>query len=265
MRKILLLATAGVAVYGAASWWRANRRAGASFVNRIVDPWLERRGFISGSHGELGLVEHVGRKSGTLRRTPIHPMPIPGGFRIIVPIGERSEWARNVLAAGQLPACRRRAADPARRPDPRNAGPGPWPSAPGARSVRVAGLPVSASANDGGAELSGRSAQPRANGARSAGGGGVAAAEELLPVERAPRQRSLRARDHFVVDGSVGLELPRVTRRPRRTSHAPPVDRSGSSRLTSWSATRSASGHVSDRAAERAEARRPPRRDRCAG
>ena len=27
-------------------------------------------------------------------------MPTADGFRIIVPIGERSEWARNVLAAG---------------------------------------------------------------------------------------------------------------------------------------------------------------------
>jgi hypothetical protein len=27
-------------------------------------------------------------------------MPIPDGFRIIVPVGEQSQWARNVLAAG---------------------------------------------------------------------------------------------------------------------------------------------------------------------
>lgn len=27
-------------------------------------------------------------------------MPVPGGYRVIVPIGERSEWARNVQAAG---------------------------------------------------------------------------------------------------------------------------------------------------------------------
>jgi deazaflavin-dependent oxidoreductase (nitroreductase family) len=46
------------------------------------------------------LIEHVGRRSGIVRRTPIHPVPTDDGFRIIVPIGEESEWARNVLAAG---------------------------------------------------------------------------------------------------------------------------------------------------------------------
>lgn len=100
MRKELSFVVAAAGLYGAARWWRENRRAGASLVNRIVDPWLERRGFIGGSRGELGLIEHVGRKSGIVRRTPIHPMPTADGFRILVPIGEQSEWARNVLAAG---------------------------------------------------------------------------------------------------------------------------------------------------------------------
>jgi hypothetical protein len=96
----MFVAAAVAGLFGAARWWRQNRRAGADFVNRIVDPWLVRRGLIGGSHGELGLIEHIGRKSGNVRRTPIHPMPTADGFRIIVPIGERSEWARNVLAAG---------------------------------------------------------------------------------------------------------------------------------------------------------------------
>lgn len=100
MRKIMFLAAAAVGLYGAARWWRQNRRTGAKLVNRIIDPWLVRRGLISGSRGELGLIEHVGRKSGIVRRTPIHPMATAGGFRIIVPIGDRSEWARNVMAAG---------------------------------------------------------------------------------------------------------------------------------------------------------------------
>jgi deazaflavin-dependent oxidoreductase (nitroreductase family) len=100
MRKLIFFAVAGIGLYGALQWWRDNRRAGADFMNRTVDPWLDRSGLIGGSGGELGLIEHVGRKSGTVRRTPIHPMPTADGFRIIVPIGERSEWARNVLAAG---------------------------------------------------------------------------------------------------------------------------------------------------------------------
>jgi deazaflavin-dependent oxidoreductase (nitroreductase family) len=100
MRKLVFLAAAAAGVYGVARWWRQHRRVGTDFVNLTINPWLERRGFIGGSHGELGLIEHVGRKSGTVRRTAIHPMPTADGFRIIVPVGEQSQWARNVLAAG---------------------------------------------------------------------------------------------------------------------------------------------------------------------
>ena len=100
MRKLMFLAATAAGLYAAARWWREHRRTGTDFVNNNINPWLERHGLVRGSRGELGLIEHVGRKSGTVRLTPIHPMPIPGGFRIIVPVGERSHWARNVLAAG---------------------------------------------------------------------------------------------------------------------------------------------------------------------
>jgi hypothetical protein len=30
----------------------------------------------------------------------VHPVPTAEGFRVVVPLAERSEWARNVLAAG---------------------------------------------------------------------------------------------------------------------------------------------------------------------
>jgi deazaflavin-dependent oxidoreductase (nitroreductase family) len=100
MRKLMVLAATASGLYAAARWWREHRRTGTDFVNNNINPWLERHGLVGGSHGELGLIEHIGRKSGTVRLTPIHPMPVPGGFRIIVPVGERSQWARNVLAAG---------------------------------------------------------------------------------------------------------------------------------------------------------------------
>jgi hypothetical protein len=101
MRTLSFLASTALALFVLAEWWRAHRRVGVEFMNRTVNPWLERRGVLGSSRGELGLIEHVGRISGTVRQTPIHPMPIAGGFRIIVPVGERSEWARNVLAAGR--------------------------------------------------------------------------------------------------------------------------------------------------------------------
>jgi deazaflavin-dependent oxidoreductase (nitroreductase family) len=100
MRKLIAVAVAALGVYAAADWWRQHRRAGTEFVNRVIDPWLVARGVIAGSRGEIGLLEHVGRKSGIVRQTPVHPVPTADGFRIIVPIGEASQWARNVVAAG---------------------------------------------------------------------------------------------------------------------------------------------------------------------
>jgi deazaflavin-dependent oxidoreductase (nitroreductase family) len=100
MRKFIVLAATVAGLYGAVLWWRQNRRVGTDLVNRVINPWLVRRNLIGGSRGELALIEHVGRKSGTVRRTPIHPMPTADGYRIIVPVGEQSEWVRNVLAAG---------------------------------------------------------------------------------------------------------------------------------------------------------------------
>ena len=101
MRKFIFFVATVAGLYGAVLWWRQNRRVGTDFVNRTINPWLVRRGLISGSRGELGLIEHVGRKSGTVRRTPILPIATTDGFRIIVPVGERSEWVRNIVAAGR--------------------------------------------------------------------------------------------------------------------------------------------------------------------
>lgn len=100
MRKLVTVLLTVAALAGVASWWRNHRRVGTDFVNRRLNPWLVERGIVGLSRGELALIEHVGRKSRTVRQTPIHPMPIEGGYRIIVPVGESSEWVRNVLAAG---------------------------------------------------------------------------------------------------------------------------------------------------------------------
>ena len=91
-----LLAALGAALVS----WRCDPRIGSAFVNSVVNPWLLRRGLAGGVHSEIGPLEHVGRKSGIRRLTPIHPKPTPDGFRVMVPLGAQSEWARNVLAAG---------------------------------------------------------------------------------------------------------------------------------------------------------------------
>jgi deazaflavin-dependent oxidoreductase (nitroreductase family) len=69
-------------------------------MNRVLDPWLVRQGVVSSSNGEIGLLEHVGRKSGVVRVTPVHPVRTAAGFRIVVPLGVESQWALNVIAAG---------------------------------------------------------------------------------------------------------------------------------------------------------------------
>jgi hypothetical protein len=99
-RLVLVLATvvllASVGVFS----WRRNPRTGASQMNQLVNPFLVRRGFAGGGRSELGTLEHVGRKSGTVRLTPVHPIILEDSVRIIVPLGLQSEWARNVLMAG---------------------------------------------------------------------------------------------------------------------------------------------------------------------
>ena len=47
-----------------------------------------------------GVLHHVGRSSGTRYATPIVARRIPGGFIIPLPFGERTQWLRNLLAAG---------------------------------------------------------------------------------------------------------------------------------------------------------------------
>jgi hypothetical protein len=79
---------------------RRDRRIGAGLVNRVINPKLVRAGLVGGRASELGTIEHVGRLSGIRRLTPVHPEPTADGFRILVPLGEASEWAHNVIAAG---------------------------------------------------------------------------------------------------------------------------------------------------------------------
>jgi hypothetical protein len=104
MRKIVTFfafpAVTGAVLVVAVGLWRRNPRIGTAFVNSFVNPALLRRGLAGYGRSEIGTLEHVGRKSGVRRLTPVHPEPTRAGFRIIVPLGRRSEWARNVIAAG---------------------------------------------------------------------------------------------------------------------------------------------------------------------
>jgi len=101
VRRFLLfvgaLAAAGAVLLMA---WSRNPRMGTRFTNEVLNPALVRRGGSGVGRSELGTLEHVGRRTGTRHLTPIHPVPTEDGFKIIVPLGTRSHWVQNVLAAG---------------------------------------------------------------------------------------------------------------------------------------------------------------------
>ena len=100
MRRIVAVVASAVLAAFAIRAWRRNPRMGTTFVNTVVNPVLLRRGLAGGRHSEIGTLEHVGRRSGIRRLTLVHPEPTANGFRVLVPLGPESQWARNVLAAG---------------------------------------------------------------------------------------------------------------------------------------------------------------------
>lgn len=50
--------------------------------------------------GKWPVLTHVGRGSGATYRTPLDAHPVDGGYLFILVYGSRSDWVRNVLAAG---------------------------------------------------------------------------------------------------------------------------------------------------------------------
>jgi deazaflavin-dependent oxidoreductase (nitroreductase family) len=51
-------------------------------------------------NGKWQVIDHVGRSSGRAYRTPIEALPVDDGFIIVLVYGSRSDWVRNVIAAG---------------------------------------------------------------------------------------------------------------------------------------------------------------------
>jgi deazaflavin-dependent oxidoreductase (nitroreductase family) len=64
-------------------------------TNRVLGPLAERLpGF--------GIVIHTGRRSGTVRRTPVNVFRSGERYVIALTYGADSQWVRNVLAAGEF-------------------------------------------------------------------------------------------------------------------------------------------------------------------
>jgi deazaflavin-dependent oxidoreductase (nitroreductase family) len=64
-----------------------------AFTNRIT-------GLFAGWLPGFGILTHVGRKSGTVYRTPVNVFRAPDRFLIALTYSSESEWVKNVLAAG---------------------------------------------------------------------------------------------------------------------------------------------------------------------
>lgn len=53
------------------------------------------------ARGERPVLVHVGRRSGAEYRTPLDAHAVEGGYLFFLMYGARSDWAQNVLAAGE--------------------------------------------------------------------------------------------------------------------------------------------------------------------
>lgn len=71
------------------------------FANETADPLLLQLGLVGGQTSRLACIEHVGRRSGTIHRTPVFPRLTEDAVIIALPLGEASQWAQNITAAGR--------------------------------------------------------------------------------------------------------------------------------------------------------------------
>ena len=53
------------------------------------------------ARGKWPVLTHVGRVSGETYHTPLDAHPVEGGYLFVLVYGSRSDWVRNVLAAGR--------------------------------------------------------------------------------------------------------------------------------------------------------------------
>ena len=70
-------------------------------VNETVNPWLLEHHIPGSEKAEIGTLEHVGRTSGAIHLTPVHPTLRDETVLIPAPLGVGSQWAQNVLHAGR--------------------------------------------------------------------------------------------------------------------------------------------------------------------
>jgi deazaflavin-dependent oxidoreductase (nitroreductase family) len=67
-------------------------------INRYVtNPVI---GLLAGRIGPFAMLDHVGRRSGKARQTPIMAFREEGGFLVALTYGPNTDWLHNIRAAG---------------------------------------------------------------------------------------------------------------------------------------------------------------------
>jgi len=69
-------------------------------MNDRVNPWLLEHGIAGSEKAEIATLEHIGRTTGTVYFTPVHPTLRYDHVLIPAPMGVGSHWARNAEHAG---------------------------------------------------------------------------------------------------------------------------------------------------------------------
>lgn len=88
---ITLIAATGVLMMRFQKRWLA--KINIAFTNRITSLFA---GWLPG----FGILKHVGRKSGKVYRTPVNVFRAHNRFVIALTYSSKSEWVKNVIAAG---------------------------------------------------------------------------------------------------------------------------------------------------------------------
>lgn len=72
-------------------------RSVARFNRRVTNRVLGRLALVAPG---FGMIVHTGRKSGRTFRTPVNLFHADDGYVVALTYGTRSDWVRNVMAAG---------------------------------------------------------------------------------------------------------------------------------------------------------------------
>ena len=78
-------------------------RLGRSLLQSAIRPFNRLVLLLAGTRflPLYGVLSHRGRRSGKVYRTPVVVRPTGDGFIVPMPWGERTDWFRNVRAAGE--------------------------------------------------------------------------------------------------------------------------------------------------------------------